>query len=303
MLWDTARAVAIRPPLTSPGQILSIAFGPDGRMFATAGRKQPVRVYDRQTGRAVCELTHPAVVTGLAFRSQKGTLLSGSEDGIARLWDIDHGRPIGPALVHGAAIRGVAISRDGRLAVTAGDDGQALIWELETYQRVSSLAHPEKVLDVAFRPDGASLLTGCADAKARLWDLEHRRVLREFELGQPVSVVAASPDGRSLAAGGSNRTVSIWDTADGRLLDQWSERQSGLVLDLAYRPDGQAIAIGLGDGTTRLADVAYPIGGKIDELVRWSQVATNARLDEQGNLVRLEHREWTEAQRALAMPR
>src|SRR5262249_45054579 len=138
--------------------------------------------------------------------------------------------------------------------------------------------------------------------KARLWDLEQRRVLREFVLGASVNAVATSPDGRTLAAGGNNRTVSIWDTADGHLLDQMSERQSGFVLDLAYRPDGQAIAIGLGDGTTRLADVPYPIGGKIEELVLGSQVANNARLDEQGNLVRLEHREWIEAQRALARP-
>jgi WD40 repeat protein len=193
----------------------------------------------------------------------------------------------------------VAISPDSRLAVTAGDDGRALIWKLGTDQPASSLEHPAKVLDVAFASAGASLLTGCQDGKARLWDIGTRRLLREFVLGTPVNAVAASPDGRTLAAGGNDRTVSLWDAAGGQLLDRRSERQSGFVLDLAYRPDGQAIAMGLGDGTTGLADVAYPVEGGVNELGLWSQVTSNARLDDEGNLVRLDHRAWSEARRAL----
>ncbi len=93
----------------------------------------------------------------------------------------------------------------------------------------------------------------------------------------------------------------FWDAAGGHLLDQKSERQSGFVLDLAFRPDGQAIAIGLGDGTTGLADVAYPVERGIDEVRLWSQVTSNTRLDDQGNLVRLDHAAWSDAERALGV--
>jgi eukaryotic-like serine/threonine-protein kinase len=299
LLWDANHAVAMRPPFTSPGQILSVAFSPDNRLYAAAGRKQPVRIFDRQTSRLIRELAHPADLTALAFRPDDGALLAGGEDGTARLWDLEHDRPIGPDLVHCAAIRSVAISPDSRLAVTAGDDGRALIWKLGANQRLSSLEHPAKVLDVTFAARGTALFTGCEDGKARLWDIESQRLLREFVLGRRVNAVAASPDGRTLAAGGVDRTVSFWDAA-GHLLDQKSERQSGFVLDLAYRPDGQAIAIGLGDGTTGLADVAYPVEGGIDELRLWSQVTSNARLDDKGNLVRLDHSAWSDAQHALA---
>jgi WD40 repeat protein len=300
MLWDATRAVAIRPPVTSPGQILSVAFSPDGRLYATAGLKQPLRIFDRESGRPINELSQSADPTALAFRPDDGALLAGGADGKARLWDLGHQRPIGPDLVHGAAIRSVAISPDSGLAVTAGDDGRALIWKLGTNQPVGSLTHPGKVLDVAFAAAGAALFTGCEDGKARLWNIESRRLLREFDLGRAVNAVAASPDGRTLAAGGINRTVSLWDAAGGHLLEQKSERQSGFVLDLAYRPDGQAIVIGLGDGTTGLADVAYPVDGGIDELRLWSEVTSNTRLDDQGNLVRLDHSAWSDAERALA---
>ena len=292
VLWDATRAVAIRPPSTSPGQILSVAFSPDGRKYATAGRKQPLRIFDSQSGRLIHELAHPADQTALAFRPSDGALLAAGEDGTARLWDLGHDCKIGLDLVHGAPIRSVAISADSRLAVTAGDDGRALIWKLGANEPVGSVEHPGGIRDVAFAAQGEALFTGCADGKARLWDIQSRRLLREFVVGRVVNAVAASPDGRILAAGGANRMVSCWDAASGDLLDQKSERQSGFVLDLAYRPDSQAIAIGLGDGTTGLADAAYPVERGIDEVRFWSQVASNTRLDDNGNLVRLEHAAW-----------
>ena len=229
MLWDATRAVAMRPPLKSPGTILAVAFSPDNRVFATAGQKQPVRIFDRQTGRVIRELGQTGDATSLAFRPDDGALLVGGPGGKARFWDLGNDHHTGADLVHGAAIRCVAISPDGRLAVTAGDDGRALIWDLGSAQAVCTLEHPGKVLDVAFVATGESLLTGCADGKVRFWDIASRHVLREFDLGLPVNAVAASPDGRTLAAGGYDRTFSLWDAASGQLLDRQSERQSGLV--------------------------------------------------------------------------
>ena len=127
MLWDATRAVAMRPPLKSPGTILSVAFSPDTRVFATAGQKQPVRIFDRQTGRVIRELGQTADATSLAFRPYDGALLVGGPGGKARFWELGNDHPTGADLVHGAVIRCVAISPDGHRAVTAGDDGRALV--------------------------------------------------------------------------------------------------------------------------------------------------------------------------------
>ena len=162
-----------------------------------------------------------------------------------------------------------------------------------------TLEHPGKVLDAAFVATGESVLTGCADGKVRFWDIASRRVLRQFDLELPVNAVAASTDGRTLAAGGFDRTISLWDAVSGQLLDRQSERQSGLVHDIAFRPDGRALAVGLGDGTTEYVDVAYPVEGEVDELALWSKVVSNARLDDDGSLVRLDHSEWSKARQAL----
>ena len=92
---------------------------------------------------------------------------------------------------------------------------------------------------------------------------------------------------------------TLWDAATGQVLDRKSERQSGLVLDLAFRPDGQALAIGLGDGTTDYVDVSSPDERSSAELTLWSQVITNTRLDDKGNFVPLSHDEWSAKRQAL----
>ena len=221
MLWDATAGVAIRPPLTSPGPILSVAFSPDGRVFATAGRKQPLRIFDRQTGRPIRELAHAADLTALAFRPDDGTLLAGGEDGKARLWDLGHGRKIGPDLVHGAAIRSVAISPDSRLAVTAGDDGRAQIWKLGTNQPVSLLQHPAKVLDVAFTADRRVASDGLRGWKGQAlghrdvdacsasssWDHPSMQWPRRPTGGpwRPAATIARSPSGTPSTVSSSTR--------------------------------------------------------------------------------------------------
>jgi len=300
VVWDAKRALMVGPPIASPDQILSVAFSPDARVFATAGRKQPIRIFDRRTRRMLKELARDHSTTSIAFRQQDGALLAGYEEGKARLWDFEDGRTSGPELNHGAVIRAVAISPDGRLAVTGGDDRRAVIWSLDSGLAVSELTHPGAVRDLSFAPSSTTLLTGCADKKARLWDVASQRLIREFDHGRSADAVAISPDGRTLAVGGSSRTFSLWDTTTFELIEQRSERRFGLVLDIAYRPDGGAVAIGLGDGTTEYVEVAVPIAADSAELAILAQVISNARLDEAGNLVRRDRSQWSEARKTLA---
>ena len=49
--------------------------------------------------------------------------------------------------------------------------------------------------------------------------------------------------------------------------------------------------------------MADPVEGEIDELALWSQVTSNARLDDDGNLVILNDAEWSEARAGVSHPR
>jgi eukaryotic-like serine/threonine-protein kinase len=71
-------------------EVFAVAFHPDGRRLATAGRDQAIWVWDLARGEEVARLPgHTSYVWSLAFSPDGKTLASGSGDTTVRLWDTE----------------------------------------------------------------------------------------------------------------------------------------------------------------------------------------------------------------------
>src|SRR5262249_29975809 len=55
-------------------------------------------------------------------------LVSGSDDGFVKVWDVPSGRLVATLIGHTAGVRGVALSSDARLVASGSFDGSVRLW-------------------------------------------------------------------------------------------------------------------------------------------------------------------------------
>jgi WD40 repeat protein len=108
----------------------------------------------------------------VAFSPDGKTVLTGSADKEARLWDAATGRPLGTPMAHQGMVVAVAFSPDGKTVLTASSDNTARLWDAATGRPLGPpMTHQAGVSAVAFSPDGKTVLTGSYDKTARLWEV------------------------------------------------------------------------------------------------------------------------------------
>ncbi|MFF2809701.1 WD40 repeat domain-containing serine/threonine protein kinase [Streptomyces sp. NPDC058000] len=238
-----------RPATASAGSSAS-PHGSSSRPATTPTGHPPVTLFG-----------HDSYITGVAFSPDGRTLLTGSNDGTARLWDLASRRQSGrPLTVGPLGVSSVAFSPDGRTVATGDEDGTARLWNATSHRQLARLLTigPHAVQSVAFSPDGRTLAAGSDHGETRLWDVASRQ-----QLGQPLgrspfailNRVVFSPDGHTLATAGSDGTVRLWDVASHQQLGQPLGHFINTTT-VAFSPDGRTLAAGDWDHTTRLWDVA-----------------------------------------------
>ena len=93
-----------------------------------------------------------------------GSLVAtGSEDGTAKIWQLD-GERVTVLAGHQGAVQSIQFSPDGTRVVTSSQDKTIRLWDVETGREVLILrGHAASVADTAFSPDGVHLASASYD--------------------------------------------------------------------------------------------------------------------------------------------
>jgi WD40 repeat protein/serine/threonine protein kinase/DNA-binding SARP family transcriptional activator len=275
-LWPIAELLAAgqsetpAPSLTFTshgGEVVAVAFSPDGTRLATASLDQTARVWDVTSGGLLLTLAgHEESVRDVAFTPDGDFLVTGSSDRTARIWNLATGEVAAVLAGHTDRVFDISLSPDGTLLATASRDSTVKLWHLawagegvtasEQMTAVTAGSHGGPVWGTAFSPDGRLLATGGADAAVQVWSMANgQRLLALAGHSSTVVNLAFSPDGHTLASGSLDGTVRMWDiTPEGSR--EWltlAEHQA-VSFDVNYSPDGRLLATASFDGTAVIWD-------------------------------------------------
>ena len=172
---------------------------------------------------------------------------------------------------------GLAFAPDGKVAALGLPTGQVQFWDLNSLSLVQSLSSefPGDVISLAYIPDGSQLAGAQAytgeiypSPYAQAWQMP-AGILQVRLTGANIVYVIYSPDGMWLASLASQYEtyqrnfpygfIQIW-SPDGELITTLPEQDA---VRLAISPDGQLLAMGLGNGHVQLWS---PEGQLIQEL-------------------------------------
>ena len=160
-------------------------------------------------------LGHSDRITNTAISADNRTLVSGSWDETAKVWDLQTGTNSATFTGHDDALLCVAISPNGEEVASAGWDDTIWIWDRKTGKGIRALTgHRGSILSLAFSADGKWLVSGSEDRTARLWEVARGRHILTFpgHSGDVTSVAFLSSDGKEeLVTGDANGSVRLWD--------------------------------------------------------------------------------------------
>lgn len=248
-LW----AVMHNQPLDSELRDAGRGFGPNTRPGRTWLRRLNPPLKEPNSA-LICTIDVGSDLYAVDMMEVGGVphVITGSGDGVIRLYDLPQRRLIREMHGHTAPVSALKLSPDGRL-VSGSHDCSARVWDLATGECLRVLeGHKRWVLAVTVLA-GGRVVTTSLDDTVRVWDLSNADSLQILEgFGGLVAAVAALPGG-GFITGSKDCTVRVWDRHASECRKMlWGHTDQ--VRAVAVLPNGHVVT-GSSDKTIRVWDV------------------------------------------------
>jgi WD40 repeat protein len=250
------------PVLGEQGEVLSLAFSPDGKTLAAGGADHSVLLWDvsnpASPGRIGSPLgAHEAAVQSLAFSPDGDTLTSADAGGTIISWDVAGS---GSALIAAStppgeeSVAGLAFGPDPGTLLVGGKRGSILQWDVSSPTTPEALGPAgslpgDQQEAVTFGHDGRDAVS-LAGKSARMWDMSDPA--RPLEIGSGIDLQgyahgASLASGPALLAIGAGGSVALWDVSEPGTVNQLGVAEGGLSgtpSAVALSSDGAILAAG-----------------------------------------------------------
>ncbi len=228
---------------------------------------------------------HTNIVTSVDWSPDAKYLITASNDGTARLWNLA-GDQLAILGGHEGAVTRALWSPNGKLIAVSGVDGITQIWTINN-ERPTLLytltGHTNEVNNISWWGNWSDqygtmkLITASDDNTAKIWDANTGNLL--FTLSGhkgKVNYAAFSPDGQYVATASLDSTAKIWDASTGNLLFTLSGHRAN-VIRVVWNDESTRVATASADNTVKVWDITtgsevFTLIGHIRQVTRvaWS---------------------------------
>ncbi len=214
--------IKIREPIEHIALVNSVAISSDGK-YILSGSANKMYLWDQEQRKRMREFQgHTGRINSIAINEKQ--VLTGSDDGTLRLWDLETAQTIKAFSVgSGASVNSVVLSPNAKFALSGSADGTLCLWDVAQGKMVKELkGHSSSINSVALSANIKFALSGSEDHTALMWDLTQKEtVLKPHKILKthgPVLSVALSSGTKFALTGSSDKTAFLWHLKSGKII-------------------------------------------------------------------------------------
>lgn len=262
--WEALSGICNRTIQSGDGQVNRMAISPDKRYLACAS-VHSVLLYDIRTSNPQPVMKfegHYGNVTAVAIQADGKWMVTSSEDGSVKVWDMKTGS-IQRNYKHNCAVNDVVIHPNQGEVISCDNEGNVRIWDLSENTCTHQLIPEEDVAvrSVSVASDGSMLVAGNNTGNVYVWKMVNTKDVTSLHPttkfrahSKYITKVLLSPDVKHLATCSSDHTVRIWSSSF--QMETTLQGHQRWVWDCAFSADSAYLVTACSDHYVRLWELA-----------------------------------------------
>ncbi len=237
---------------------VSVAFNSSGSLLATGTGNGMTHVWAVPGGRELLRIFHGAPVSQLAFHPRANQLVTASDDGHVRIFDVARAVLVADFKCPGKIVS-ASFSPGGDLLAALSSEGIVSLFDPVHRKLLRTLVGGEAAFNMAFSASGKRLAIASGDF-AFVWDVTTGRQLLKAthaassETLTPMQWIYSATitsDGKFLAyAARGDSLAHVWNVETGRQILEL--KHDSAVAAVSFSADGTKLGTGSYDGTARV---------------------------------------------------